>query len=184
MATQPNGPRSGSLRMPASLRSLAGALTACGLFVASPSPVQAHPQQARDFTFLAQRGSPSAPASIVQAQSSVIPALASSGKELAQPARPERHAVPRQRPPDRKPARSVAPVGQAPLSEPAEPEPKGVEQSSDPEDEGEVSPGEDPASCDGCELAMISLGGTLWGLFGVSRRRGVPRPVIRGLQPR
>lgn len=114
-----------------------------------------------------------------------IPAAAADrpDEELAQPARKRHHARPPARKAEERPAPSAAPgpraqpPGAAPESRPAEPEDKG-------EEEEEVSPGDDPASCDGCELAGSILAGTLWGLFGVSRRRGIPRPVVRGLQLR
>jgi hypothetical protein len=114
-----------------------------------------------------------------------LPAQAASAKEVAQPARPHHHKGPHDRPGGKAPVPAVAPPRQHPASEPAErTEGPAEERSSTPDEEEEVSPGEDPASCEGCELAGFALGGTLWGLFGVSRRRGIPRPVIRGLQPR
>ncbi len=111
-------------------------------------------------------------------------ASAASDQELAQAARGKRHAGPREKPAEKMPVPRAAPAGKSPGTEPTERESRPEDPSSAPEDEEEVSPGDDPASCDGCELAMVSLGGTLWGLFGVSRRRGVPRTVIRGLRPR
>lgn len=60
--------------------------------------------------------------------------------------------------------------------------PSGSETS--PDEDEEVSPGDNPTSCDGCELAGFTLGGSLWGLFGIRRRRGTTRTVIRGFQPR
>ena len=47
MAILPNGPRSGSLRMPSYLRTLAATLAACGSLSATPYPAHAHPGQAR-----------------------------------------------------------------------------------------------------------------------------------------
>jgi hypothetical protein len=118
------------------------------------------------------------------ASSSEKTLASSSKKELAQPERPKRHSGARERPADAGPAPAASPRSEHPVSEPSEPESRPTEPSSVPDDDEEVSPGDDPASCDGCEMAVVSLGGTLWGLFGVSRRRGVPRTVIRGLQPR
>lgn len=111
-------------------------------------------------------------------------ASAASNQELAQPARGKRHAGPREKPTEKMPVPRAAPAEKRQGIEPTERETRPEEPSSAPDDEEEVSPGEDPASCDGCELAMVSLGGTLWGMFGVSRRRGMPRTVIRGLRPR
>jgi hypothetical protein len=113
------------------------------------------------------------------------PALAKgrAGDELAQPARnPHHHARPQVRPADEAdPAGSKA---KAPAEKSRDSEAKPSDQDSKPDEDEEVSPGDSPASCDGCELAGFALGGSLWGLFGVTRRRGVPRAVIRGLQPR
>lgn len=83
------------------------------------------------------------------------------------------------------PEEEAAPKASKPEAEkPAKPQGKPSEKESIPDEDEEVSPGESPASCEGCELAGVLLGGSLWGMFGVARRRGVPRTVIRGYQPR
>lgn len=115
--------------------------------------------------------------------SAIPPAIYAAGTELAQPARPQGISLPPARPAAEKTGPSAAPV-RPPASIPAEADPEKAEPAANPDDDEEVSPGDDPASCDGCELAGFSWAGTLWGLFGVSRRRGIPRAVIRGLQPR
>jgi hypothetical protein len=111
-----------------------------------------------------------------------VQAQARSGGELAQPARKKHHAPAASKAADKSAVPSAAPA-ESPVA-PSKPESLPSEPEAQPDENEEVAPGEDPASCDGCELAVVSLGGTLWGLFGVSRRRGIPRPVIRGLQPR
>jgi hypothetical protein len=67
---------------------------------------------------------------------------------------------------------------------PSTPSGKPSGSESTPDEDEEVSPGDSPTSCDGCELAGFALGGSLWGLFGIRRRRGTTRTVIRGFQPR
>jgi hypothetical protein len=111
-------------------------------------------------------------------------ALGRNGNEMAQPVH-KHHAARLQA----KPAEAISPEENEPQAKPeakkpSAPEGKPADQNSKPDEDEEVTPGDNPASCDGCELAGIVLGGSLWGLFGLSRRRGVPRPVIRGLQPR
>lgn len=114
------------------------------------------------------------------------PALAGHGRagdELAQPARKTHHSRPSARPAEGSQAPAAAPAAKPPAEESA-PDGRPSEQEAKPDDDEEVSPGESPDSCDGCELAGFGLAGSLWGLFGFSRRRGGPRTVIRGLQPR
>lgn len=111
-------------------------------------------------------------------------ALGRAGDEIAQPV-PKHHAGR----PHAKAAEVVSPEETEPQAKPeakkpSAPDSKPSGQDSQPDEDEEVTPGDNPASCDGCELAGLVLSGSLWGLFGVSRRRGVPRPVIRGLQLR
>jgi len=107
------------------------------------------------------------------------------GNELAQPTRKPHHSRPQAKPAEAAPSREASPQARPEAEKPSAPEGKpSEEEESSPDENEEVSPGDSPVSCDGCELAGIVLGGSLWGLFGVSRRRGVPSPVIRGFQPR
>jgi hypothetical protein len=110
-------------------------------------------------------------------------ALSPTGNEIAQPVRKHHPRQPA------KAAEAVSPKETEPRAEPEAKKPSAPEsypsgQDSQPDEDEEVTPGDNPASCDGCELAGVLLGGSLWGLFGVPRRRGVPRPGIRGLQLR
>lgn len=90
---------------------------------------------------------------------------------VAEPAAsPKANPAPNVRPKSRRPARpSAVPAQEAVPTERDEP-------AADPAEDEEVKPGQDPASCDGCELA-----GSLWGLFLMSRRKQIPRPHIRGI---
>lgn len=88
--------------------------------------------------------------------------------------------------PGQAPARPAAPKpSDSPKADPRRPDGEKGEPASQPGEEEEVAPGEDPASCDGCELAGLVWAGSLWGLFAVERvrRGGIPRAFIRG-QPR
>jgi hypothetical protein len=105
-----------------------------------------------------------------------------SRKEVAQPVRKQQHARPHSEAEERMPSREAPPRAKPGAEKPSTPQGKPADMESTPDENEEVSPGDSPASCDGCELAGITLGGSLWGLFGVRRRRG--EAVIRGLQPR
>ncbi|MBW8888507.1 MAG: hypothetical protein JF616_12190 [Fibrobacteres bacterium] len=107
-----------------------------------------------------------------------------AGKELAQPSRKRHHLRPYPKPAESAPSRENVPRAKPHAEKPAAPQSKPSDTESSPSEDEEVSPGDSPASCDGCELAGAVMGGSLWGLFGVRRRRGVPRAVIRGFQPR
>ena len=102
-----------------------------------------------------------------------------AGSEWAQPARKLYHSGSQA---GEAPAPAVAPRAKPQAEKPTQPESLPEERTTEPDDEEDVSPGENPASCDGCELAGFALSGSLWGLFGFPRRRGGPRTVLRGLQ--
>ena len=101
----------------------------------------------------------------------------------SQPARQNHLPHPAVKPQDEHPRPAALPHAKHPEARPAAQDPDEDQPATEPEDDEEVSPGDSPTSCDGCELAGFGLAGSLWGLFGVSRKR-LPRPVIRGLQPR
>ncbi len=106
------------------------------------------------------------------------------GKELAQPARKRNHSRSYSKPMETTPSPEASPGAKPQAEKPGAPQGKPSDTESSPSEDEEVSPGDSPASCDGCELAGITLGGSLWGLFGLRRRRDIPRAVIRGFQPR
>lgn len=105
--------------------------------------------------------------------------------ELTRPELKHHHGQPaRSKPGEENPSREIAPNPKSEGEKPSAPDGKPSEKESLPDEDEEVSPGDSPASCDGCELAGFALSGSLWGLFGVRKRRGVHRTVIRGFQPR
>jgi hypothetical protein len=86
-----------------------------------------------------------------------------AGKELAQPSRKQHPSRSYSKPMNAAPSREAAPRAKPQAGKPAAPQNKPSDMESSPNEDQEVSPGDSPASCDGCELAGAALGGNLWG---------------------
>jgi len=75
------------------------------------------------------------------------------GKELAQPARKQHPSRPYSKPMHAAPSRESSPRTKPQADKPSAPQGKASDTESSPNEDEEVSPGDSPASCDGCELA-------------------------------